>query len=59
MAIGGYVSVIESEWKNYLKFKQILMAEMRGKRSLGKPRIRWEDTVMKNLKTLQEKAHGI
>jgi len=31
-----------------------VIAEMKGKRPLGRPRTRWKDFVMKELKTLQE-----
>jgi len=42
--------------------KQALVAEMRGKKakekfaSLGRPRTRWRDSAMKDLKLIQERA---
>lgn len=36
--------------------KQVLIAEMRGKRPLGSPRTRWRDSVMKDLKIPQEEV---
>ncbi|KAF0742625.1 Reverse transcriptase domain-containing protein [Aphis craccivora] len=36
--------------------KQALMAKMTGKRPLGRPRTRWKDSVMKDLRVLQERA---
>jgi len=32
------------------------MAEMTGKRPLGRPRTRWKDSVVKDLRVLQERA---
>ncbi|CAI6343359.1 unnamed protein product [Macrosiphum euphorbiae] len=36
--------------------KQALMAEMTGKRLLGRPRTRWKDSVVKDLRVLQERT---
>jgi len=36
--------------------KQALVAEMRDKRPLGRPRTRWRDSVVKDLRLIQERA---
>lgn len=36
--------------------KQALVAEMRGKKPLSKPRTRWKDIVVKDLRVIQERA---
>jgi len=34
--------------------KRVLIAKIKGKKPLGRPRTRWKYSVMKDLKTLQE-----
>lgn len=36
--------------------KQAMIAKMTGKRPLGRPRTRWKDSVVKDLRVLQERA---
>ncbi|KAF0766831.1 Reverse transcriptase domain-containing protein [Aphis craccivora] len=35
---------------------KLLMAKMTGKRPLGRPRTKWKDSVVKDLRVLQERA---
>lgn len=36
-------------WADDQIIEQVQVAEMRGKKSLGRPRTRWKDSVMKDL----------
>lgn len=48
---------IDSVWRvDGRIIKQALVAKMRGKRSVGRPRTRWRDSVVKDLRVIQEKA---
>lgn len=55
----SYMRSKRLEWLGHVRetddqiIKQALVVEMRGKRLLGKPRTRWRDSVVKELKILQ------